>query len=119
MKGKLLLAFGVLVAAGAIIGTASLTGLTSLGGLTSLAAQEADEEEHAVVTFGDGGGYLGVYLEDVDDEAALACDACAEIIEGAVGEDLAVTESGFTHPTDVFCTDITRSLCQLFSIGQG
>lgn len=86
MKGKLLLAFGLLAAAGVIVGTASLTGLTSLGGLTSLAAQEADEEEHTVVTLGDGGGYLGVYLEDVDDEAARRLGLPKE--EGALVEDV-------------------------------
>jgi len=86
MRGKLLLAFGLLAAAAAIVGTASLTGLTSLGGLTSLAAQEAEEEEHAVVSFGDGGGYLGVYLEDVDDEAARRLGLPEE--EGALVEDV-------------------------------
>jgi membrane-associated protease RseP (regulator of RpoE activity) len=70
MRKKMLLAFGLLAAAGAIIGTASLTGLSSPGGLSSLAAQEVVEEDHAVLTLGDGGGYLGVYLEDVDAEAA-------------------------------------------------
>ena len=38
------------------------------------------------MSFGDGGGYLGVYLEDVDDEAARRLGLPEE--EGALVEDV-------------------------------
>ncbi len=52
MRGKLLVALGLVLA------------VVAIAGLASLRAQEAPE----VITIGSG-GFLGVYLEEVDDAA--------------------------------------------------
>ena len=92
MKVKLLLALGlfVTVAAAAVVASAL--------GLTSLRAQEADEEaqEAPVVATRMGGGYIGVYLEEVDGEAVSRLGLPAE--RGAlitrVAEDSPAAEAG-------------------------
>lgn len=55
MRGKLLVALGLILA------------VVAIAGLASLRAQEAQEAPQAIVI--DSGGFLGVYLEEVDDAA--------------------------------------------------
>ena len=73
MRIKLLLALGLFVtmAAGVVV--------ASVLGLTSLTAQEADEDQEApVIATRMGGGYMGVYLEEVDGEAVSRLGLSAE-----------------------------------------
>jgi membrane-associated protease RseP (regulator of RpoE activity) len=115
MRIKLLLALGLFltVAAGAV--AASALGLTSLG------AQEADEEpqEAPVIATRMGGGYIGVYLEEVDGEAVSRLGLPAE--RGAlitkVTEDSPAEEAGLLA-NDVIVSFNGQSVESISALGR-
>ena len=99
MRGKLLVALGLVLA------------VVAIAGLASLRAQESPEAPQ-VITIGSG-GFLGVYLEEVDDAATdrlgLREERGALIAE--VSEDGPAAEATFNNPQGMALDGETLYVC--------